>query len=99
MSETGRADLAPVWPVRTVRNEVDTHLSLGGLDRRVGLARRDRVALRKELEVVDEPARASLTELGPPPRREGRKAETDDSIDSFIEARGGGTILWSSTLI
>lgn len=35
--------------VRHLRDKVDTHLSFGSLDRRVGLSRRDRVALGENL--------------------------------------------------
>lgn len=49
MRETGRTDLAPVWAVRAVGDEVDTHLTLGSLNRRVSLAWRDGVALAKDL--------------------------------------------------
>ena len=37
-----------------LRHEVNSHLSLGGFDGRVGLAGWDGITLAKELEVVDE---------------------------------------------
>ena len=49
-----RADLHAVGLVGAVRHEVDAELALGGLDRRVGLARRQVHALGEELEVMDQ---------------------------------------------
>ena len=43
-----------------LRNEVDSHLSLGSFDGRVSLARWDGIALAEELEVVDERFHAFL---------------------------------------
>ena len=43
-----------VWPLGTIADDIDTHLALGGLDSRVGVAGRNGVALGVEQEVVDE---------------------------------------------
>eukprot|EP00964_Phaeocystis_antarctica_P045323 scaffold26078_cov36-Phaeocystis_antarctica.AAC.2 len=52
--EAGRADVALVRLVAAIGHEVDAELALGRLDGRVRLTGRRRVALREELEVVDE---------------------------------------------
>jgi hypothetical protein len=100
VGETGGADLASVWSVATVRDEVDAHLTLGGFDGRVGLAGGDGVALGEDLHGV------STGEEGDEDKDEARLSSAwltlkwwmSDSMLSFIEARGGGTILWSSVL-
>lgn len=52
--ETGSANLAPVGPLGAVRDDEDTHLTLGGFDAAIGLSRRNGVTLGVEQEVVDE---------------------------------------------
>lgn len=54
VSETRSTDLAAVWPLAAVANQVYTHLTLGGFDGGVCLARRHGVTLGEEQEVVDE---------------------------------------------
>src|SRR5690606_26681070 len=54
MGEARRLDLAAVRLVGAVRHEVDAEFALGRLDGGVNVARRDVVAFRVELEVVDE---------------------------------------------
>src|SRR3546814_16795638 len=61
--------LAAVRPVAAVGDEVDAELALGGLDHRVGVARRDVVALGVELEVVNQGFHRAL-HLGAPRRRD-----------------------------
>lgn len=53
VGETGRPDLTPVWPLATVRDEEDTHLSLGCLNGAVGLTGWHCVTLAEEQEVVN----------------------------------------------
>lgn len=54
VSETGGSDVASVWSLAAVTDDVDTHLALGSLDGGVGLTGRNGVALGVEKEVVDE---------------------------------------------
>ena len=54
MGETGRTDVAPVGALATVTDNIDTHLTLGGLNGRVGVTRGDGVTLGVEEEVVDQ---------------------------------------------
>jgi len=105
--EARRADLAAVRPVGAVRHEVDAELALGRLDRSVGLALRDSVALGEELSRIQASrcADAGSVSTGDSraPAARGAAQRTlkwwmRASMDSFISARGGGTILWSSTL-
>ena len=49
MGKSRSADLALIRPVAAVRDEVDTHLALGGFYCAVCLAGRDRVAFREDL--------------------------------------------------
>ena len=49
MREARRTDLATVWAVGTVGNEVNTHLALRRLDGAVSLPWGNRVTLAKEL--------------------------------------------------
>ena len=51
--EAWRTNLAPVGAVGTVGHEVHTHLALGCLDRTVGLARGDGVALAEKLPFLE----------------------------------------------
>ena len=60
VSETRCTDAAAVRPVRAIRDEVNTHLALRRLNGRVCLARRNRVALAEDLEVVDQALHAVL---------------------------------------
>jgi hypothetical protein len=53
VSEAGSTDLASVGSLGTVRDDKDTHLTLGGLDGGVGLTRRDGVTLAVKQEVVN----------------------------------------------
>jgi len=50
MGKSWRSNLASVWSVGTVGNKVDTHLTLGGFDGRVGLSWWNRVTLGVKLE-------------------------------------------------
>jgi hypothetical protein len=54
VSETGSTNMASVRSLTAVRNDVDTHLTLRGLDSGVSLTRRDGVTLGVEQEVVNE---------------------------------------------
>jgi hypothetical protein len=54
VSKARSTDLASVGSLGTVRDDKDTHLTLGGLDGRVGLTRRDGVTLAVKQEVVNE---------------------------------------------
>lgn len=49
MGESWCSDLALVWSLGSVRDEVNSHLSLGRLDRGVGLTWRDGVSLGEDL--------------------------------------------------
>jgi len=51
MSKAGGTDTATVWSVATVRNQVDTHLSLGSFNSAVGLAWWDRVTFTEQLKI------------------------------------------------
>jgi hypothetical protein len=53
VSETGSTNVASVRSLTAVRNDVNTHLTLRGLDSGVGLTRGDGIALGVEKEVVD----------------------------------------------
>jgi hypothetical protein len=53
VSETRSADLAPVWPLATVTDQENSHLTLRSLDGGVSLTRRNGVTLGVEKEVVD----------------------------------------------
>src|SRR5690606_11022514 len=54
VGEPGRAQVHAERLVRPVADQVAAELALGRLDRRVGLAGRHAVALREQLEVVDQ---------------------------------------------
>lgn len=54
VGKAGSTDLAAVGTLATVTDQEDTHLTLGGLNGRVGLTRRNRVTLGEEQEVVDQ---------------------------------------------
>lgn len=54
MGKAGGSDVASVWSLTTVADNVDTHLALGGLDGGVGLTRGHGVTLGVEEEVMDE---------------------------------------------
>ena len=54
VSETRRSDVNTVRSLGTIADNVDTHLTLGGLNGRVGITRRDSVALGVEKEMVDQ---------------------------------------------
>jgi hypothetical protein len=54
VSKAGSTDLASVRSLGTVRDDKDTHLTLGGLDGRVGLTRRNGVTLAVKQEMVNE---------------------------------------------
>jgi hypothetical protein len=54
VGESRSSDLAAVRPLASVTDDVDTHLTLRGLDGRVRLTGWDSVALGEEKEVVDE---------------------------------------------
>ena len=78
------------------RDDVNAHLAFGSFNGGVGLSWWDRVSFAEDLNWKE----CSCTYE----EREMRKRPTlkwwiSDSILSFIDARGGGTILWSSTLI
>ena len=47
-------DLAAVWPFGAITDQENAHLTLGCLNDRVGLTRRNRIALGVQEEVVDE---------------------------------------------
>jgi hypothetical protein len=53
VSEAGGTDLASVGSLGTIRDDEDTHLTLGGFDGGVGLTRRDGVTLAVKQEVVN----------------------------------------------
>lgn len=53
VGKTGSADMASVWSLAAVRDNVDTHLTLRGLNRGVCLTRGNCVTLGVEQEVVD----------------------------------------------
>src|SRR5690242_21840414 len=52
--ESGRTDLAAVWTIGSICNEVDTEFALWAFHHRVGSARRHMIALSEQLEVVDQ---------------------------------------------
>src|SRR5579875_154498 len=54
MRESGRARLQAIGLVRTVGDEIDAELALRRLDRGIGLPFGHAVALREELEVMDQ---------------------------------------------
>jgi hypothetical protein len=54
VGEAGSANLASVGSFGTVRDDEDTHLTLGGLDGRVGLTRGNGVTLAVKQEVMNE---------------------------------------------
>lgn len=54
VGKTRGTDLAAVRPLTAVTDQENSHLTLGGLDSRVGLARGNGVALGEQKEVVDE---------------------------------------------
>ncbi len=54
MREAGRADLAFVWLVGAVGDEIDAELTLGRLDRGIDIAGRHVEAFGVELEVVNQ---------------------------------------------
>lgn len=54
MRKTRRPNLTPIRPLASVRNQENTHLSLGRFDSAVCLSRRDAVSLAEEQKVVDE---------------------------------------------
>src|SRR5579864_3554049 len=54
MHEGRSADLAPIRFVSSVRNQIDAKFTLGRLDRGIGFALRNVIALGIKLEVMDE---------------------------------------------
>src|SRR5215470_4787532 len=54
MREARRADLALVWLVGAVRDQIDAELALRGLDGRINLTGRNVVALGVKLEVMNQ---------------------------------------------
>ena len=53
VGETRCSDMASVWSLAAVTDDVHTHLALGSLDGRIGLTRGNGVTLGVEEEVVD----------------------------------------------
>ena len=85
VSETGSTDVASVWSLATVRNDVHTHLTLGGLDGGVGLTRGNSVTLGVEEEVVDEGLHV-LLHGGSGRRRDLVVLDTDRASGHLVEA-------------
>lgn len=54
VGETRSTDLAAVWALTAITDQEDTHLTLGGLNGRVGLTRGHGVTLGEKKEVVNE---------------------------------------------
>ena len=67
--EPGRADLAAIRPVGSIRNQIDAELALRAFHRGVGGARRHVIALGVQLEVMDQRLHRAL-HLGARRRRE-----------------------------
>jgi len=83
--ETWCANTTPVRSVGTVRDKVDTHLALRCLNGGVGLAGRDTVAFRENLEVVDETFHA-LLHAGTRRRHELVVVDLDSASGHLVEA-------------
>lgn len=54
MGKSWSANLAPVWPLASITDKINSHLSLGRLNGRVGLSWWHGITLREEQEVVDQ---------------------------------------------
>jgi len=71
-----------------LRNEIDSHFSLGGFDGRISLAGWDGVALAEELEMVNERLHA-LFHRGTGWRHELVVVNADGTLSDFVQTLGG----------
>jgi hypothetical protein len=85
VGKTRSANVASVWSLATIRNDVHTHLTLRGLDGRVGLTRRNGVALGVEQEVVNKSLHV-LLHGGSRRRRDLVVLNTDGTCGHLVEA-------------
>jgi hypothetical protein len=85
VGKTGSADVASVWSLTAVRDNVDAHLTLRGLDRGVCLTRGNCVTLGVEQEVVDKGLHV-LLHGGSGRRRDLVILNTDRALGHLVKA-------------